>query len=57
MNKKAGILMAMIAFLIMTGCAGAEKNTDTTGLKEAVENNPEVEGWGNKIVSISPFEQ
>lgn len=24
------------------------------GLKEAVENNPVVEGWGNKIVSISP---
>lgn len=24
------------------------------GLKEAVEKNPVVEGWGNKIVSISP---
>lgn len=26
----------------------------TDGLKEAVEKNPVVEGWGNKIVSISP---
>lgn len=26
---------------------------DTEGLKEAVENNPVVEGWGNKIISIN----
>lgn len=26
----------------------------TDGLKEAVEKNPVVEGWGNKVVSISP---
>lgn len=26
----------------------------TDGLKEAVENNPVVEGWGNKIISIIP---
>lgn len=31
---------------------GNLQNTD--GLKEAVEKNPVVEGWGNKIVSISP---
>lgn len=26
----------------------------TDGLKEAVENNPVVEGWGNKVITISP---
>ena len=26
----------------------------TNGLEEAVEKNPVLEGWGNKIVSISP---
>lgn len=28
---------------------------DTTNLKEAVENNPVQEGWGNKIISITPL--
>lgn len=31
---------------------GYLENTD--GLKEAVEKNPVVEGWSNKIISISP---
>ena len=31
---------------------GSLENTD--GLKEAVEKNPVVQGWSNKIVSISP---
>jgi hypothetical protein len=26
----------------------------TDGLKEAVEKNPVVEGWGNKVITISP---
>lgn len=26
----------------------------TDGLKEAVENNPVVEGWGNKVITIRP---
>jgi hypothetical protein len=26
---------------------------DTVGLKETVENNPVVEGWGNKVISIN----
>ena len=25
---------------------------DTTGLQTAVEQNPVVEGWGNKVISI-----
>ncbi|MBW9173042.1 hypothetical protein K2F43_17750 [Clostridium estertheticum] len=31
---------------------GQLKNTN--GLNEAVKNNPVVEGWGNKVISISP---
>jgi hypothetical protein len=27
---------------------------NTSGLKEAVEKNPVIAGWGNKIISISP---
>ncbi|MCB2358541.1 cyclophilin-like fold protein [Clostridium estertheticum] len=30
------------------------KLENTNGLKEAVKNNPVVEGWSNKIISISP---